>query len=103
MKVIRSSSEILALIDSCNNTTTNNVLEVVQPDNNFIKDCVATLPNNSQNSPKKVLKPLGSRRMLKSNINITSRVSEHKPDQYLVKKIDIQPSNNIRNGKSVLF
>lgn len=96
MKVVRSPSEIIALIKSCDNTTKNNLSNDDQHVIHSTKNCVVPLLQISQNTPKKILKPLGAKNVLKSNIN----VSEPEDQQESKMIVNLSP-NNLRSKKLV--
>lgn len=97
VKVIRSSSEILALIKSCDNTTTSNEPKVVQPVGHSIKNYCTPLLPSPENVHRKKLKPLGIKRIIKSNV--TQVVKSE--DQKEIKLVVTEPSNNLKTKKLV--
>lgn len=97
MKVIRTPSEILALIKTHDSTTINNVSAAVQPASHTIKNCDTPL-QLPQNIPKKIQKSVGHRTIIKPN----KHVSEI-DDQQEVKENVIQPSNTLGNKKLVFL
>lgn len=100
MKVVRSSSEILALIKSCDDLT-KDVFKDVQHASHSIENSVVPHLQIFHNSPKKILKPLGTKNIFKSNLNVSPKVTESK-DQESKVTVNLLP-NNIRSKKLVLF
>lgn len=97
MKVIRSPSEILKLIDTCDSTTIKNVSGKVQSDNQIINNCVTPL-QPPQNITKNILKSVQHKRIIKPSLH----VPENK-DQYEIKENVVQSSNTSGNKKLLLF
>lgn len=102
VKVVRSPSEILAFLKSCDTSAEKNVYEDVQLTSCSTTNCVTTLTQNTQNVPKKLFKPLGPKRMFKSNVHASPQVSESKHLQE-TKDIVNQQSNTLKNKKLVLI
>lgn len=100
MKVVRSGSEILSLIKSCDDTALKNVSEDIQPPNDSIKNCVTPLLQIPHNIPKKLSKPIGPKRILKPNV--TTQVPDIL-DHQEIKEISTQPLNSSRTKKLVLL
>lgn len=97
MKVIRTPSEILALIKTCDNTTIKNVSAAIQPTSHTIKNCVTPL-QLPQNIPKKILKSVVHKTIIKPNIHVTEI-----DDQQEVKENVTQPSNTLGSKKLVFL
>ncbi|XP_022183703.1 DNA repair and recombination protein RAD54B-like [Myzus persicae] len=93
VKVIRTPSEILALIKTCDSTTIKNVSGAVQPASHSIKKCDTPL-QLPQNVPKKILKSVVHRTIIKPNI-LVSKIE----DQQEVKENVVQPSNILGSKK----
>lgn len=100
VKVIRSCSEILSIIKSYDNTPTKSVSEAVQSTINPIQKCDTPLIQIPQNVPKKLLKPIGPKRILKPNVPITPQVPIA-VDQQEIKEISTQPVNSLGSKKFV--
>lgn len=97
MRVIRSPSEILKLIDTCDSTTIKNVSGIVQSDNQTINNCVEPL-KPPQNITKNILKSVKHKRIIKPSLH----VPENK-DQHEIKENVVQSSNTSGNKKLLLF
>jgi len=99
VRVIRSPSEILKLIDTCDSTTIKNVSGIVQSDNQTINYCVAPL-KPPQNKTKNILKSVQHKRpnIIKPNLH----VPENK-DQHEIKENVVRSSNTSGNKKLLLF
>ncbi|KAL4091467.1 hypothetical protein QTP88_026155 [Uroleucon formosanum] len=93
VKVIRTPSEILALIKTCDSTTINNASAAVQSSSHTIKNCNIPL-QLPQNIPKKILKSVEYKTTIKPNINV-SEIG----DQQDVKENVTQPSNTLGSKK----
>jgi len=96
VKVIRSPSEILKLIDTCDTTTIKNASGTVQLDNQTTNNCVTPL-QPPQNITKNILKSVQYKRIIKPS----SHVPENK-DQHEIKENVVQSSNTSGN-KKLLF
>lgn len=99
VKVVRSPSEILALIKSCDNISTKEVPEAIHPiavDHPINKTSAFQVP---QNILKKTFRPLGPNRLFKPNVDI-HEVSES-VDQQENKNIDTQTLNITGNKKLI--
>jgi len=97
VKVIRTPSEILALIKTCDITTIKNVSSPVQPASHIIKNCVTPL-QLPQNIPTKILKPVVHKTIVKPNIHV-SKIQ----DQQEVKENVTLPSNTLGSKKLVFL
>lgn len=97
MKVIRTPSEILALIKTCDSTTINNASAAVQSSSHTIKNCNIPL-QLPQNIPKKILKSVEYKTTIKPNINV-SEIG----DQQDVKENVTQTSNTLGSKKLVFL
>lgn len=97
MKVVRTSSDILALIKSCDNANTKDEQKVVKPaiDHSITNNCITSLIDIPQNVQKKTLRPLGPKRIFKPNIKIVSKVEQE------VTNIDTQSLNSSGSKKLV--
>jgi len=100
VKVIRSPSEIIALIKSYDNTTKSNLSKDVQRASHSLNNCVTPLLQLPQNVSDKILKPLDTKRLFKSNINVPLEVSESKDQQECKMVVNVSP-NNLRSKKLV--
>lgn len=98
VKVIRSSSEILTLIKSCDTSTVKNVSEDVQQTNCPTANCISPLAQHTQNVPKKLFKHLGPKRIFKPNV--LPQISESKHFEE-TKDTVTQQSNSLKNKKLV--
>jgi len=96
VKVVRSPSEIIALIKSCDNTTKNNLSNDDQHAIHSTENCVVPLLQISQNTPEKILKSVGAKSVFKSNINVSEP-----DDQQKSKMIGNLSSDNLKSKKSV--
>lgn len=93
VKVIRTPSEILALIKTHNSTTINNVSAAVQPASHTIKNCDTPL-QRPQNILKKIQKSVEHKTIIKP-IKHVSEID----DQQEVKENVTQPSNTLESKK----
>lgn len=100
MKVVRSGSEILSLIKSCDDTSLKNVSETIQVTSDSIKNCVTPLLQITHNIPKILSKSIGPRRILKPNVLITPQVSAISNHQE-IKEVSTQPLNSSGTKKFV--
>jgi len=97
VKVIRTPSEILALIKTHNSTTINNVSAAVQPASHTIKNCDTPL-QRPQNILKKIQKSVEHKTIIKP-IKHVSEID----DQQEVKENVTQPSNTLESKKLVFL
>lgn len=100
VRVVRSSSEILSLIRSCDDTSSKNASEAIQPTSNSIKNSVTPLLQIPQNIPKKLSKSIGPKLILKSNVLTTPQVPAIL-DHQEIKEISTRPLNNSKKLVSV--
>lgn len=88
---MRSPSEILELIKSCDNAPIKSEPEVIQPASDSIENCVPSSLKLPQNIPKKVSKSIGPKKIFKPNVHV--QVS-NSGDQQKIKNVAIQPLNS---------
>lgn len=102
VKVVRSPSEILALIKSCDNTTTTatDVPETIESPTYPKESSVVPLLQVPQNIQKKILKPIGPRRIFKPNLHVSAQTPEIECKKE-IKETVAQPSNSLNSKKSV--
>lgn len=91
VQIVRSPSEILELIKSCDNDPVKSVSEVIQPASDSIENCVPSSLKLPQNISKKVSKSIGPKRIFKPNVHV--QVS-NSGDQQEIKNNAIQPLNS---------
>jgi len=97
VKVVRSPSEILALIKTCDSTTIKNDSSAVQPASSTINNYASPL-QLSQNISKKVLNSIQHKKILKPNVR-ASEIEDHQE----VKENVTQTSNILGSKKLVLL
>jgi len=97
VKVIRTPSEILALIKTHDSTTTNNVSAAVQPASHTIKNC-DTPSQLPQNILKNIQKSVEHKTIVKPNKHASAI-----DDQQEVKENVTQPSNTLESKKLVFL
>ncbi|XP_025414359.1 DNA repair and recombination protein RAD54B-like isoform X2 [Sipha flava] len=99
VKVVRSQSDILALIKSCDNTTTiaTDVSETFEPPSCAKESPVVPPLQVPQNVPKIKLKPIGPR-ILKSNLPVSAQIPEVECKKE-IKETVVQSSNSLNSKK----
>lgn len=100
VKVVRSPSDILALIKSCDSSAdaqSTVASEIVEPDSVPIDDFVSPFAELPQNVPQKILKTIGPRRAFKSTVRTQTFESER--NREVVKDVLTQPTDSLRSKK----
>lgn len=97
VKVVRSPSDILALIKSCDSSSDKAVCEIALPASLPVNNCVSPFTELPQNVPQKIIKTIGPKRMIKSNVRLQAFESEHNQE---VKDVPTQPpTSSLRSKK----
>jgi len=96
IKNVRSPSEILAFIKSCDKPTKTHTPGVIQSACHPVGDCVNSLSQPSDNVHKKVLGTIGPKRKFKSQFS-------NSENEQKINMVATQSSNSSKNKKLVSF
>lgn len=99
VKVVRSTSEILNLIKSCDDTTVINVHDTVQPASHPVTNILKLPLELPHNGLKKSMKSIGPKRM----INTVKHQPTDVGNQPNSKEIVAHPFNNSSSKRLILF